>query len=119
MSEACANPQCDICHPELLAEKYTKGIAAISEYLDHKYPGWAEKIDFSRLDMGNYQRCIGGQLAGHMGMSEEDAWSRLQGETFDALVADGKVFPSGAFTSDKSVPYWRAEVEKRVAQPVA
>jgi hypothetical protein len=39
-------------------------VAAGGAWLDEHEPGWRQRIDRDKLDLGNCVRCIGGQLAG-------------------------------------------------------
>jgi hypothetical protein len=48
------------CTMSTIAERVAAGAA----WLDEHEPGWRQRIDWDRLDLGNCTRCIGGQLAG-------------------------------------------------------
>jgi hypothetical protein len=51
-------------------ERAARGVA----YLDAHTPGWADRIDVGRLDMGRHCFCVLGQLHGQFSPAVEAAW---------------------------------------------
>ena len=55
-----------------------------AKYLDHVYPGWAEKINIYQIDMYDGLRCIKGQLYG----SYSRTLSNLGGAALEAQIKE-------------------------------
>lgn len=77
---------------EVLRKMYGPAVANGIKYLDEKYPGWLEKVDTDKLDMGFPQLCICGQVGvveGEMDMSGKHGFFANDNCFDDAFEVNG------------------------------
>lgn len=100
--------------------------AAGARHLDEHRPGWADRIDVDRLDLGDAYACIIGQLTGSFWSAEAHALSGFDDSSFErerrygTAIARGfwirPEWPEGRTYTEVNaamVEAWRSEVESR------
>lgn len=90
-------------------------------FLDEHDPSWGDKVDITRLDLGDCQACVLGQIYGYYARAVKLFGLSLDGETrlgfnvtYDMLAraADGDEAPkNGAF--DELTAAWREQIARR------
>jgi hypothetical protein len=87
-------------------------VAAGAAWLDEHEPGWRQRIDRDKLDLGNCVRCIGGQLAGIY-----VAFLRRHDLTAGAAVPLGFNLPGIGEDYDELTATWRQLIATGRATP--
>lgn len=84
-----------------------------AEFLDARIPGWEEKIDLDKLDLGSCCNCIVGQLnPAHTRIREDRYWSGIKELGVRGEAKHGFI-TWGTQTFDVLTEGWRNLIERR------
>lgn len=89
-------------------QRMTRDTAAYAGFLDQLRPGWAERVNLSKLDIHSPSNCILGQVFAPRGLRWTGmGWSRGQRRV--------GVGPARPFLGKEYEPFWREEIIRRTA----
>jgi hypothetical protein len=100
----------------------TEAVQRTAEVLDELIPGWADRIDLGRFDIGLCQQCVMGQVLGsdsdtavefldHVAKITSMLDDRTTERFEDAVAASMR----GSFDDDELNPLWVDEITRRQA----
>jgi hypothetical protein len=90
--------------------------AAGARVLDTKIPDWAKKVDVSRLDIGDTENCILGQIFGDYndGQTKLGFFNRFRMTPLGFMPKTRSGFGEFQTDAENLTNAWKAEIAKRV-----